>query len=170
MVNWGSGRDWETLTVWRRIKCSVNEYIKKIIAGNFIKLVANVKSVIKQFDGRAFSTLVQSVFEEYWLLTVLPPAILVYRVFRNEPKRNIKILHGVIHLLALIISIVGEKARKLHLKRVTTSSDYFPCIFFFLHAGFAAVFENHDASKIPHMYSLHSWCGMATLVFFCIQV
>lgn len=68
-------------------------------------------------------------------------AILVYRVFRNEPKRNIKILHGVIHLLALVISIVG----------------------------FAAVFENHKASNIPQMYSLHSWCGMATLVFFCIQ-
>ncbi|XP_075879842.1 transmembrane ascorbate-dependent reductase CYB561 [Nelusetta ayraudi] len=68
-------------------------------------------------------------------------AILVYRVFRNEPKRNIKILHGVIHLFALVISIVG----------------------------FAAVFENHKAAKIPDMYSLHSWCGMATLVFFCVQ-
>lgn len=35
-------------------------------------------------------------------------AILVYRVFRNEAKRNIKLLHGIIHLLALIISIVGK--------------------------------------------------------------
>lgn len=43
-------------------------------------------------------------------------------------------------------------------------------IFFFLHAGFAAVFEFHKAAKIPDMYSLHSWCGMATLVLFCIQV
>ncbi|KAG7233881.1 hypothetical protein INR49_006467 [Caranx melampygus] len=32
-------------------------------------------------------------------------AILVYRVFRNEAKRNVKLLHGIIHLLALIISI-----------------------------------------------------------------
>lgn len=39
-----------------------------------------------------------------------------------------------------------------------------------LRVGFAAVFENHKASNIPHMYSLHSWCGMATVVFFCIQV
>nr|XP_033500272.1 cytochrome b561 [Epinephelus lanceolatus] len=68
-------------------------------------------------------------------------AILVYRVFRNEAKRNVKLLHGIIHLLALIISIVG----------------------------FAAVFDFHQAAKIPDMYSLHSWCGMATLVLFCIQ-
>ncbi|XP_037649045.1 cytochrome b561 isoform X2 [Sebastes umbrosus] len=68
-------------------------------------------------------------------------AILVYRVFRNEAKRNVKILHGVIHLLVLIISIIGV----------------------------VAVFDNHRASKIPDMYSLHSWCGMATLVLFCVQ-
>ncbi|XP_031732122.1 transmembrane ascorbate-dependent reductase CYB561 [Anarrhichthys ocellatus] len=68
-------------------------------------------------------------------------AILVYRVFRNETKRNIKMLHGIIHLLALIISIIG----------------------------FVAVFDSHRSAKIPDMYSLHSWCGMATMVLFCIQ-
>ncbi|XP_026203249.1 cytochrome b561 isoform X1 [Anabas testudineus] len=68
-------------------------------------------------------------------------AILVYRVFRNEPKRNVKLLHGIIHLLALIMSIIG----------------------------FVAVFDFHRAAKIPDMYSLHSWCGMATLVLFCLQ-
>lgn len=68
-------------------------------------------------------------------------AILVYRVFRNEPKRNVKLLHGIIHLSALIFSIVG----------------------------IVAVFDFHRAAKIPDMYSLHSWCGMATLVLFCIQ-
>uniref|UniRef100_A0A3Q3R6N2 Transmembrane ascorbate-dependent reductase CYB561 n=1 Tax=Monopterus albus TaxID=43700 RepID=A0A3Q3R6N2_MONAL len=68
-------------------------------------------------------------------------AILVYRVFRHEPKKNVKLLHGTIHLLALIISIVG----------------------------FVAVFDFHRAAKIPDMYSLHSWCGMATLVLFCLQ-
>ncbi|XP_078125999.1 transmembrane ascorbate-dependent reductase CYB561 isoform X3 [Sander vitreus] len=68
-------------------------------------------------------------------------AILVYRVFRNETKRNVKVLHGIIHLLALIISIVG----------------------------IVAVFDFHRASKTPDMYTLHSWCGMATLVLFFIQ-
>ncbi|XP_020509776.1 cytochrome b561 isoform X1 [Labrus bergylta] len=68
-------------------------------------------------------------------------AILVYRIFRNEPKRNVKMLHGIIHLLALILSIIG----------------------------FVAVFDFHRAAKIPNMYSLHSWCGMATLILFCVQ-
>lgn len=68
-------------------------------------------------------------------------AILVYRVFRNEAKKNVKLLHGIIHLLALIISIIGV----------------------------VAVFDNHRAAKIPDMYSLHSWCGIATLVLFCVQ-
>ncbi|XP_029945691.1 transmembrane ascorbate-dependent reductase CYB561 [Salarias fasciatus] len=68
-------------------------------------------------------------------------AILVYRVFRNEAKRTVKVLHGVIHLLALIISVIG----------------------------FVAVFDFHKAAGIPDMYSLHSWCGMATLVLFCLQ-
>lgn len=47
----------------------------------------------------------------------LSPAILVYRVFRKEPKKNIKLLHGIIHLLALIISIVGERERSACVKR-----------------------------------------------------
>uniref|UniRef100_A0A3P8ZNF0 Transmembrane ascorbate-dependent reductase CYB561 n=1 Tax=Esox lucius TaxID=8010 RepID=A0A3P8ZNF0_ESOLU len=68
-------------------------------------------------------------------------AILVYRVFRNESKRNVKILHAVLHFLALIISIVG----------------------------IVAVFDYHNHEKIPNMYSLHSWCGMLTFLLFCIQ-
>ncbi|XP_076609794.1 transmembrane ascorbate-dependent reductase CYB561 isoform X2 [Chaetodon auriga] len=75
------------------------------------------------------------------LLQATSTAILVYRVFRNEAKRNVKLLHGIIHLLALIASIVG----------------------------IVAVFDNHNAAKIQHMYSLHGWCGMGTLVLFCIQ-
>ncbi|XP_056144632.1 transmembrane ascorbate-dependent reductase CYB561 [Lampris incognitus] len=68
-------------------------------------------------------------------------AILVFRVFHNEEKKKVKVLHAIIHLLALIISIVG----------------------------IVAVFEYHKTFKIPDMYSLHSWCGMATLIFFCVQ-
>ncbi|XP_053469114.1 plasma membrane ascorbate-dependent reductase CYBRD1 isoform X2 [Ictalurus furcatus] len=32
--------------------------------------------------------------------------VLVYRVFRNESKRSVKILHALIHMMALVISIV----------------------------------------------------------------
>lgn len=37
-----------------------------------------------------------------------PQALLVYRVFRKEAKRTTKILHGLLHVAALIIALVGE--------------------------------------------------------------
>lgn len=41
-------------------------------------------------------------------LVTLTVGVLVYRVFRNESKRSVKILHALIHMMALIISIVGK--------------------------------------------------------------
>ncbi|KAF4804492.1 Cytochrome b561 [Turdus rufiventris] len=35
--------------------------------------------------------------------------------------------------------------------------------------GIIAVFESHRAKGIPDMYSLHSWCGMATFVLYLLQ-
>ncbi|KAL7826555.1 hypothetical protein AOLI_G00317640 [Acnodon oligacanthus] len=67
--------------------------------------------------------------------------VLVYRVFRNESKRSVKILHALLHMMALIISIVG----------------------------LVAVFDYHNSANIPNMYSLHSWCGMLTFVLFFLQ-
>ena len=39
-----------------------------------------------------------------------------------------------------------------------------------LSTGVVAVFEVHGAKGIPHMYSLHSWCGMAAFVLYLLQV
>ncbi|KAL3054423.1 hypothetical protein OYC64_006705 [Pagothenia borchgrevinki] len=93
------------------------------------------------WDGSSFQFNVHPLCMVLGLVFLQGDAILVYRVFRNEAKRNVKILHGIIHLLALIVSIVG----------------------------IVAVFDFHRAAKIPDMYSLHSWCGMLTIVLFCVQ-
>ncbi|NWX32221.1 CY561 protein, partial [Notiomystis cincta] len=69
-------------------------------------------------------------------------ALLVYRVFRHEAKRSTKALHALLHGLALVIALVG----------------------------IIAVFESHRSKGIPDMYSLHSWCGMATFVLYLLQV
>ncbi|NWZ68309.1 CY561 protein, partial [Acrocephalus arundinaceus] len=69
-------------------------------------------------------------------------ALLVYRVFRHEAKRSTKALHALLHGLALLIALVG----------------------------IIAVFESHRSKGIPDMYSLHSWCGMATFVLYLLQV
>uniref|UniRef100_A0A8C5A1R8 Transmembrane ascorbate-dependent reductase CYB561 n=1 Tax=Gadus morhua TaxID=8049 RepID=A0A8C5A1R8_GADMO len=54
---------------------------------------------------------------------------------------NLKILHGSIHLLALLVSIIG----------------------------LVAVFNFHRVSGIPDLYSLHSWCGVLTVTLFLVQ-
>ncbi|NXT30767.1 CY561 protein, partial [Pelecanoides urinatrix] len=69
-------------------------------------------------------------------------ALLVYRVFRHEAKHSAKVLHALLHGLALVIALVG----------------------------IVAVFESHRTKGIPDMYSLHSWCGMAAFVLYLLQV
>uniref|UniRef100_A0A8D0VBB9 Transmembrane ascorbate-dependent reductase CYB561 n=2 Tax=Sus scrofa TaxID=9823 RepID=A0A8D0VBB9_PIG len=68
-------------------------------------------------------------------------ALLVYRVFRNEAKRTTKILHGLLHVLAFVIALVG----------------------------LVAVFDYHRKKGIADLYSLHSWCGILVFVLFLAQ-
>lgn len=66
----------------------------------------------------------------------------MYRVFRNEKKIIIKVLHAVMQLSALGFSIVA----------------------------LIAVFDAHNDEGFPHLYSVHSWIGLATVVLFGLQV
>jgi cytochrome b-561 len=68
--------------------------------------------------------------------------ILAYRVFRNDKKLYIKILHGVVHVCALIFGAVGLKA----------------------------VFDSHNLEGMPNLYSLHGWLGLFTVCAFGLQV
>ncbi|NWT73935.1 CY561 protein, partial [Prunella himalayana] len=94
-------------------------------------------------------------------------ALLVYRVFRHEAKRSTKALHALLHGLALLIALVGECwAGRAGLPRAGCS----PAGDGLFSAGIIAVFESHRTKGIPDMYSLHSWCGMATFVLYLLQV
>uniref|UniRef100_A0A667WJC8 Transmembrane ascorbate-dependent reductase CYB561 n=1 Tax=Myripristis murdjan TaxID=586833 RepID=A0A667WJC8_9TELE len=93
------------------------------------------------WDGSAHQFNLHPLCMVLGLVFLYGDAVLVYRVFPNEQRRSVKLLHAGIHLLALVISIVGM----------------------------VAVFDFHRAQKIPDMYSLHSWCGMTTFILFCLQ-
>ncbi|XP_034740983.1 cytochrome b reductase 1 isoform X2 [Etheostoma cragini] len=41
---------------------------------------------------------------------------------------------------------------------------------FFQGIAMVAVFDFHNAAKIPNMYSLHSWLGLTALILFCLQL
>uniref|UniRef100_A0A2I2YAB6 Transmembrane ascorbate-dependent reductase CYB561 n=1 Tax=Gorilla gorilla gorilla TaxID=9595 RepID=A0A2I2YAB6_GORGO len=68
-------------------------------------------------------------------------ALLVYRVFRNEAKRTTKVLHGLLHIFALVIALVG----------------------------LVAVFDYHRKKGYADLYSLHSWCGILVFVLYFVQ-
>lgn len=67
----------------------------------------------------------------------------VYRVplTWGHSKQPWKLLHSVLMLLALLLSVVG----------------------------LCAVFQVHNQSHIPNLYSLHSWIGLSTVILFALQ-
>ncbi|XP_036755810.2 transmembrane ascorbate-dependent reductase CYB561 isoform X2 [Manis pentadactyla] len=68
-------------------------------------------------------------------------ALLVYRVFRNEARHTTKVLHGLLHVFAFIIALVG----------------------------LVAVFDYHRKKGYADLYSLHSWCGIVISVLYFVQ-
>ena len=69
--------------------------------------------------------------------------MLTYRLFRNERKKKLKLIHMGVMLASFLLTVIGLKA----------------------------VFDSHDlaATPIPNLYSLHSWVGIVTVVLFACQ-
>lgn len=80
------------------------------------------------------------------LVVLYGHGILVYRLLRNERKKKLKLLHAAIMISSLLLASIGLKA----------------------------VFDSHNLAPppdgpYPNLYTLHSWMGLATVIFFSLQ-
>lgn len=71
-------------------------------------------------------------------------AIIVYRLPWTWKcnKLMMKFIHAGLNLLAFVFAVIS----------------------------LVAVFDFHNVAKIPNMYSLHSWVGLAAVILYCLQV
>merc|ERR1712243_197341 len=69
-------------------------------------------------------------------------ATLLYRVLKNTNKLAVKIIHAAFHVLAFVCAVIG----------------------------LVAVFNFHNVQGYPNLYSIHSWCGLTTVVMFGLQL
>ncbi|XP_032632293.1 lysosomal membrane ascorbate-dependent ferrireductase CYB561A3 isoform X2 [Chelonoidis abingdonii] len=95
------------------------------------------------WDGSAKMFNWHPLFMVTGMLVLYGAAVLVYRVPSSwvGPKLPWKLLHAALTLAAFVLVVLG----------------------------LVAVFGFHNAQKIPNMYSLHSWLGLAAVLLFSCQ-
>lgn len=83
------------------------------------------------------------LFMTIGLMFLYGNGIIIYRIFPKIEKLYVKVGHTVIHMGAIVFSVVG----------------------------LVAAFDSHNLRKkpIPNMYSLHSWVGIVVVAMFCLQ-
>ena len=78
----------------------------------------------------------------------------MYRMFRNERKRKLKLLHAGIMISVFLLTVIALKA-------VFDSHNLAPC---------KNPKVEGDVCPTPNLYSLHSWMGLLTVILFLLQV
>ncbi|CAJ1932741.1 unnamed protein product [Sphenostylis stenocarpa] len=99
-------------------------------------------------DGVAFFNSSNSIkiFNLHPLLMVIGfilvggEAIMIYKSVPVK-RRSVKVVHLLLHLVALVAGILG----------------------------ITAVFKSKKEAGLPHMYTLHSWLGMSAICLFALQ-
>ncbi|KAL2545683.1 Transmembrane ascorbate ferrireductase 1 [Forsythia ovata] len=135
------------------LKRSNNYGISAFLVSVFAHLLAIAVTILLLIwllhfrEGLAFkSDIKQKIFNVHPLLMILGfvlisgEAIMAYKTVPGRRKVQ-KILHLILHLIALVAGIVG----------------------------IYAVIKFHNESGIPNIYTLHSWLGISTISLFGLQ-
>lgn len=107
-----------------------------------IKLHEAVSPVFPSCNSVALFLPGESPYVLCWCLSSAGAVLYRIPLTWGQNKLPWKLLHAALMLIALILSIVG----------------------------LYAVFDFHNTSNIPNLYSLHSWIGIAAAALFAIQV
>ncbi|XP_033607634.1 cytochrome b561 isoform X2 [Cryptotermes secundus] len=83
------------------------------------------------------------VLMTFGMIFLYANSIMIYRAFRNNRKRRLKVAHMLIHVIAFILVVIG----------------------------LVAVFDSHNLKEppIPNLYTLHSWIGLSAVILFACQ-
>ncbi|XP_066905324.1 plasma membrane ascorbate-dependent reductase CYBRD1 isoform X2 [Halyomorpha halys] len=68
-------------------------------------------------------------------------SIMIYRALRTMRKQKLKLVHAGIHSVVILCIIIAQ----------------------------VAVFDFHNLSNIPNLYTLHSWIGLLTVIIYFAQ-
>lgn len=75
------------------------------------------------------------------LIYLFANSIMIYRALRTMRKQKLKLIHAGIHSTVVLCVIIAQ----------------------------IAVFENHNLTNKPNLYSLHSWVGLTAVIIFVLQ-
>lgn len=119
-----------------------------------------------------FKFSVFQIFPQFFAVAnyIFHAGMMVYRIFRNTSKLTAKLIHTNLMILAFVASVVGRYQASLWLTCFQYVCFAKPLWSFCYCSGLVAVFQFHNHKGIPNMYSLHSWCGMTTILMFGLQV
>ena len=118
---------------------------------NWHPLLMTIGMIYLYGNGNANNHMVLSALKVCILCTF--SGLLMYRMFRNERKRKLKLLHAGIMVAVFFLTVIALKA-------VFDSHNLKPC---------AKPSEEGDYCPIPNLYSLHSWMGLITVILFLLQ-
>ncbi|KER30594.1 hypothetical protein T265_02950 [Opisthorchis viverrini] len=125
--------------------CSILQMISLQVFGLLCVILAGVRGEVYNngFDWNDSRKVINFhiLFMVLGFVFLYGDSILIYRIFRDKPKKSLKIAHAVLLLLSLLFAAIGVRA----------------------------AYERRKNAPPMTLYSIHSWLGVIVFVAFSLQ-